>query len=445
MRIGIVGFFDIGRSYGLDDEVFVMADRAPAPDIGLVGINFPLGQGVRLELSGPVLDAWRTAARKQVRRPEMETGWSKDLGLSRTDFDDELERLVARHPITRCELRVHAVGTVFVELAFGPGIPRRYWHGVPACFEFAAYTPGMADMIYAAAERRAEAALLPDRRGLVALSERELPAIQHDSKGYEERPLFTGFSRVIACIHDGDDREVAAALDAEGLKPDDAIEFEYHGKLYYDWATCVLEPKALYDWREKGEESPEHQVMRMEADIRVAHVFLGTCAAFTRLCTSEIHGQVGGYVGATQAGRPPEALNRLRTLALAVVNLTDFNQVAEADEDRAYFARFSADAGIERKQRTIQEATETLYNVQVADLQRDDARRQWTLSVIVGLLTSLTLISVTADAYDFLRQEDRLIESQSHRGIILAVELLLIMAILVAFVTMALRAPRRRR
>jgi hypothetical protein len=153
---------------------------------------------------------------------------------------------------------------------------------------------------------------------------------------------------------------------------------------------------------------------------------------------------LSGYVGGTTAGRTPQALNRLRTLALAVVNLTDFDQVAEADEDRAYFSRFSADAGIERKQRTIQEATETLYNVQVADLQRDDAKRQWTLSVIVGLLTSLTLISVTADAYDFLRQEDPLIESQTSRGMILVVELLLIVAILGALVTLAIRARQRR-
>jgi hypothetical protein len=386
MRIGIVGFFDMGRSYGLGDEVFAPADRAPAPDIGLVGISFPLGQGALVDLGGPVLDAWRIAAQEQVRRPEMETGWSQDIGVSRADFDNELERLVADHPVTRCELRVHAVGTVLAELTFGPGIPPPFWHGVPACFEFAAYTPAIADLIYAAAERRAEGALLPDRRGLVALSERELPTIQHDSKGYAERLRFTSFTQVIACIDDGDDHQIAALLDAQGLDRDDAIEFEYHGRLHYGWASCVLEPKALYGWKEKGEESPEQQIMRMQADIRVAHVFLGTCAAFTRLCTNEIHEQVGGYVGETMAGRPPQALNRLRTLALAVVNLTDFDQVAEADEDRAYFSRFSADAGIERKQRTIQEATETLYNVQVADLQRDDAKRQWTLSVIVGLL-----------------------------------------------------------
>lgn len=398
-----------------------------------------------VDLSGPLLDEWRTAAREQVRRAEMETGWSQDLGLSRAAFDDELERLVARHPITRCELRVHAVGTVFAELAFGPGIGTPYWHGVPACFEFAAYTPRIAELIYAAAERRVEASLLPHQRGLIALSKRELPAVQRDSKGYAERLLFTSFTGVIACIDDGDDRELAAILDAHGLDSDDALEYEYHGKLHYGWATCVLEPKALYDWREKGEESPERQLMRMEADIRVAHVFLGTCAAFTRLCTSEIHEQVGSYVGATKAGRTPEALNRLRTLALAVVNLTDFDQVAETDEDRAYFSKFSADAGIELKQRTIQEATETLYNVQVADLQRDDAKRQWTLSVIVGLLTSLTLISVTADAYDFLRQEDPLIQSQTQRGMILVLEALLIVAILGALVTLALRAPHRRR
>lgn len=444
MRIGLVGFFDIGRSYGLGDEVFAVEARAPTPDIGLVGINFPLGQGVLVGLSGAVLDAWRDAARRQVRRAAMETGWSPAIGITRADFDDELERFVADHPVTCCELHVHAVGTVLAELAFGPGVPAEYRHGVSACFEYAAYTPAIADMIYAAAEGRAEAALLPGHQGLVELSRRELPVAQPDAKGYVERPLFTSFTSVIACIDEGDDREIAAVLDEAGLDPDDAIEFEYHGRLHYDWATCVLEPKALCDWRDDGEESPEEQIMRMKADIRIAHVFLGTCAAFTRLCTSEIHQQVGGYVGASRAGRTPQALNRLRTLALAVVNLTDFDQVAEADEDRTYFSRFSADAGIERKQRMIQEATETLYNVQLADLQRDDAKRQWILSVIVGLLTSLTLISVTADAYDFLRQDDPLIKSQTDRAVILSVEVLLIVAILMGFVAL-LRAPHQRR
>jgi hypothetical protein len=445
MRIGIVGFFDMGRSYGLGDDVFATGHLAPAPDIGLVGINFPLGHGVFVDLSGSVLEAWRTAAREQVRRPEMETGWSRDVGVSRGEFDVELERFVASHPVTRCNLRVHAVGTAFAELAFDAGVPRAYVHGVTACFEYAAYTPHVAELIYTAAQLRAEEALLPNRRGLVALSIRETPQVQRDAKGYAERPLFTSFTGVVACIDTGDDREVAAVLNAHGLQPDDAIEFEYHGKLHYGWATCVLEPKALHDWRERGEESPEGQIMRMEADIRVAHVFLGTCAAFTRLCSNEIREQVGGYVNDTAAGRTPQALNRLRTLALAVVNLTDFDQVAEADEDRAYFSRFSSDAGIEPKQRTIQQATETLYNVQVAELQRDDARRQWTLSVIVGLLTSLTLISVSADAYNFLRQDDPLIQSQTQRGVVLIVEVLLIVVILGAFVTLAIRAPRRRR
>jgi hypothetical protein len=440
----MVGFFDMGRSYGLGDDVFATAHLAPAPDIGLVGINFPLGQGVFVDLSGSVLDAWRAAAREQIRRPEMETGWSREWGASRAEFDDELDRLVARHPVTRCNLRVHAVGTVFAELAFDAGIPRAYMHGVTACFEYAAYTPHIADLIYEAAQRRAEAALLPDRRGLVALSAREVPEIQHDAKGYAERPLFTSFTGVVACIDAGDEREIDAILDAQGLAADDAIEFEYHGKLHYGWANCVLEPRALDDWKERGEEPPEDQIMRMEADIRVAHVFLGTCAAFTRLCSSEIREQVGGYVNDTAAGRTPQTLNRLRTLALAVVNLTDFDQVAEAEEDHAYFSRFSGDAGIETKQRTIQQATETLYNVQVAESQRDDARRQWTLSLIVGLLTSLTLISVTADAYNFLRQDEPLIQSQTERGFVLIVEVLLIIAILGAFATLAIRARRRR-
>jgi uncharacterized membrane protein YidH (DUF202 family) len=159
---------------------------------------------------------------------------------------------------------------------------------------------------------------------------------------------------------------------------------------------------------------------------------------------TEIHEQVGGYVAKKMAGRSPQELNRLRTLALAVVNLTDFDRVVPTDEDQTYFRKFNEKAEMERKHQAIQDATEVLYNVQVAETQGEESKRQRMLNVIVLLLTSLTLISVTSDAYNFIRAEDLLIDRRFDRTRVL-IEFVIGLVILVMLAIFATRAPRRRR
>jgi hypothetical protein len=448
MRIGLIGYFDIGKSYGLGDDAFPVSERAPEPDISLVGIQFPLGQGLVVDLLSDVPEVvalWRDEAVAQVTRPEMETGWSQGLG-SRERFDHELKLAASQHPITCCELRIHAVGTVLAELRFAPGVPLPYAHGLSSCFEYAAYRPAVADALQDVAERHAGDVLGSSRSGLVELSRRALPQTMRDSRGYEERMLFSsGFTQVIACIDENDDvNAVTAAFD---LRAEDVVVFEHHGSLHYGWGTCVLEPNQVTGWQDPGGEgeSPEQQIMRMEACIRVAQAFLGTCEAFTRLFETEMHEQVGGYVENRPAGRTPEELNRLRTLALAVVNLTSFDRVSPTEEDRAYFRKFNDNADLDGKHQLIQQATEVLYNVQVAETQNKDSRRQWILSLIIGLLTSLTLISVTGDAYDFIRDDQSLIAQRFYRLLVVSAELALILAILVVLVVLALRPRRGRR
>lgn len=449
MRPGLVGYFDIGKSYGLGDDVFPARERAPEPDIGLVGINFPLGQGIVLDLAADSIEVrlWRAEAARQVVRPQMETGWSADLGITSDAFDNSLAELANRHPIDRCRLRIHALGPVYVELRFDKSVPPAYVHGLLSCFEYAAYRPAVADALLEAAENRVEAALGPEVTGLVELTRRSLPEAKSDAHGYTERMLINnGFTHVFACVDEGDDGTLDALTQAIGIAADDVIDFEYHGRLHYSWGGCVLEPNQLVGWDEPGgeAETPEQQILRMEACIRVAHVFLGTCDAFMRLFETEMHAQVGGYAAQQVAGRSPEELNRLRTLALAVVNLTNFDRVSPTEEDQAYFGKFDRNADITGKQRIIQHATELLYNVQVAATQEKDSRRQWILSIVVGLLTSLTLISVTADAYDFIREDESLIERQIYRVVLVSVEFLLILAILVALLLLTVRSARQR-
>jgi hypothetical protein len=448
VRPALVSYFDLGTSFGLGDRVFDPALVAPIADLGMVGLVNPLGAGLRIDLvaSAPqAVAGWRQAASAQVTRPEMETGWSAATGVSRDAFDRELRRYTMEHPIGRCELTVYGIGTVYLCLEFGPDVDLRYVAGLLACFEFAAYTPPVSGALFEIALGHASRAVGSRQRGLVELSRRTPSTPRRDARGYEESELMHSFTAVLLCIDDGDAvhvPELAAAWQVAG--PQNTIEFEYHGRLRFGWAACLLEPRYYpADAADGRHDSPREQIGRMLACVEIAHVFLGTCEAYTRLFQDEIQHQVGGYVDQASGGRDPEELNRLRTLALAVVNLTQFTLVAQAEEDRAYFARFAALSNIEMHHKLIQDAGEMLHNVQVAERQHQETRRQNLLNSIVLLLTSLTLVSVTVDAYNFVREEQPLIADRIARAEALA-EFVLAIALLIG-VVFYLGRPRRRK
>jgi hypothetical protein len=438
VRPALVSYFDLGVSFGLGDRVFDPEYVAPIADLGTVGLVNPLGSGLHVDLgvsSPQALASWRAAASAQVTRPEMETGWSETLGISRNAFDDELRRHVNAHVIQRCEMTIYSIGTVYLSLEFDAGVDPRYVTGLLDCFEFAAYTPPISDTLFAIAYGHAARAVGHRQRGLVELSRRTPSTLRRDASGYQESELMRSFTTLLLCIDDEDAAQVAdlaAAWQVAGA--DNAIDFEYHGKLHFGWAACLLEPRHYAATAPAQQhETPREQVARMLTCIQIAHVFLGTCEAYTRLFQDEIQQQVGGYVDEAVAGRDPEELNRLRTLALAVVNLTQFNLVAQAEEDRAYFTRFAAASNIDMHHKLIQDACEMLHNVQVAERQHQDTKRQNLLNSIVLLLTSLTLVSVTVDAYNFVREEQPLIADRISRAQVLT-EFVLALGLLISFV-----------
>jgi hypothetical protein len=327
VRPALVSYFDLGVSFGLGDRVFDPEYVAPVADLGVVGLVNPLGSGLRLDLavsSPQAVAGWRAAACAQVARPEMETGWSERLGISRSAFDDELRRHVNAHAVYRCEMTIYSIGTVYLGLEFDAGVDPRYVAGLLACFEFAAYTPAISNTLFEIAYGRAAAAVGRRQRGLVELSRRAPSTLRRDARGYEESELMRSFTALLLCIDDEDASQVAdLAAEWQVAGADNAIDFEYQGKLHFGWAACLLEPRH-YEATAPAEqhETPREQIGRMLTCIEIAHVFLGTCEAYTRLFQDEIQQQVGGYVDEAVAGRDPEELNRLRTLALAVVNLT---------------------------------------------------------------------------------------------------------------------------
>jgi hypothetical protein len=453
MRLCLISYFDVSESYGLGDDSFLPERLAPGYDLSEVGIANPLGRGVLVDLQRDypdLMSEWTEAALSQVDRPESEIGHHSNAGITRAQFGDRVKIAISR-PISHCRLVILAVGVALLRLEFSEGIPVDLMRGVGRCYEYAAYTPAISAGLQSAAQQSARNAVRDMMRNrLIELTSRSKATVSGDSKGYEESSLLTtaGFTSVLVCIDVGDLEiadQAARSFELGDPAPDEVVNFEFHGSLRFDWATCLVEARGLAEWTgniETGQETPEQAVGRMLACIEIAHTFLGACEAFTSLFDAEMHAQVGAYARATLGGRSSQDLNRLRTLALALVSLTNFDLVTPTEEDQQYFRLFEKSAKIGKKQGFIQEACEILYNVQEAEFQWQQDRRDRILAYFLAGLTSLTLVSVMADSYNFIGgQNAALISSRVER-----LELLAAVGILgILFILLLTRPSFRRR
>jgi hypothetical protein len=413
MRLCMISYFDVSESYGLGDDSFRSERLAAGYDLGEVGIANPLGRGVLVNLQRDYPDLvgkWKEASLRQVDRPESEIGYDSNAGSTRAQFGDRLKAAISQS-IPHCRIVVLAVGVALLRLEFSEGIPVDLMRGVSRCFEYAAYTPAVSVSLQSAAQQTAQNAVRDMKRNrLIELTSRRKATVSRDSKGYEESSLLTtaGFTNVLVCVDVGDHEiadQAARAFDLGDPAPDEVVDFEFHGSLRFGWAACLVQARRLEEWTgkfETGQETPEQAVGRMLACIEIAHTFLGACDAFAGLFNAEMHAQVDGYARATLGGRRSQDLNRLRTLALALVSLTNFDLVTPAEEDQQYFGLFEKVANVEKRQTFIQEACEILYNVQEAESEWQQDRRDRILAYFLAGLTSLTLVSVMADSYNFV-------------------------------------------
>jgi hypothetical protein len=457
LRPVLVASLDLGVSFGLRDTTFDEKWLAGAA-IGIVGLDPPIGRGVVVDVQQDhteLLGAWREEACRQARRTEMELGPRKGEAA----FIDDLIGIVGTHPIERCTLTVYAIGIVYVELWFAAAVPDGFLRGLTKCFEYAAYRPEIGGGLHAAALRQAEECLSePSLKSspLTELTRRDLPAVVKDAdeldaegRPYTEQLFIGSFSVLVVCTDPGDVAELPARMGEldPTVKFDTRpiIEFEYHGVIRFGWATSAIEARAALITDTEDGDDPDDEIRRMLSCIQIAQVHLGTCVAFEGLFRGEIDEQVGGYLRKTRSGRDPEDLNRLRNLALAVVSLTESSVVTETEEDRKYFAAFEQVANTDKKRQFISTAADMVYSVADAEIQRVNTRRQNLISAIVLLLTSLTLLSVSADVYDFVRAEQSLVAERGDRVRWFA-EFVLALALLVAAVwyLVIARRPHRR-
>ena len=160
--------------------------------------------------------------------------------------------------------------------------------------------------------------------------------------------------------------------------------------------------------------------------IQIAHVLLGTCEAFGNLFQQEIISQVDSHVKGLASKRTAREYNRLRTLALAVVSLTDYSLISVDNEDQNYFSAWEKHAKLAERRRRIQEQCEVLHNVQETETIREESTREWWLSCIVLFLTAFTFISVVADSYNFIEYKKGWWQLWTNRMAVLSVIFIII-------------------
>ena len=449
MRPLLVSTFDLGASFGISDRAFKDKCLRPPASLGDVGIDSPLGWGstVVLQTEAPVVEGWRSEALHQVHRllEEEALGWSADLDGPATTFEASMAELVAGHPIEHCALTVYSVGVVYVHLRFGPGIPVRYCDGLLNCFEYAGYTPQVSNALHAAAAAQRDLAAKAAPGPLEDLTRRPAATIRTDAEDYEESTLFTYFRHVALGIDPGD-KTVVDALLSGITDAKKRIDFELHGCLHYSSGLFVFEAKGLST--DADATSMQRDAERILADIEVTHVFAGVCNAYSTFVLDAIRRQVDAYSGATPERADPQRLNRLRAMSLAVVNLTRYDLISVTQEDRKYFAAFEAEEKLKDKHAQITGGVDVLYNVQAADEQDETGRRSELLNMVLLALTSMTLISVLVDSYNFVGADKPLVSELVLRAVLLLLLLLFLGVVLFRLIRnlkSGSRAPRRSR
>jgi hypothetical protein len=445
MKMSLQSYFDLGASYGLGDDIFRRSSATSGPDasatvldIPAIGIRNPLGLGVVCQLDNQhaeIMNEWRAAAVRKVDMPEMELGYDDDPNSSGqieeirfSDFKEQLKGHIHEHGIEGCTLTVYAIGTVFLRLDFASGLPIEFLRGFTRCFEYAAYEEHTSQGLLRVARQTMESAIRGQNSGIQELSRRPDPAIEIDEHGNSESDLlYAGFTYVALCVDEGDKVETVKQkllppVPGAPQRQYEVLSFEFHGTLHFDWASCILVARSFDD----PSEDPMTQIQRMLYCIQIAHSYLGTCVAFEDLFFHETLRQADGYVKGIPGGRDPRELNRLRTLALAVVSLTSYAAITATEEDQSYFDCYERHAKIRERHQIIQDRCEILLNVQVAETQSEEAKRQQLLNGVVLFLTAFTFLSVFADSYTFLQEGEHWLPHLLHRVVVLGSVLVLL-------------------
>lgn len=449
MRMALLSYFDLGFSVGLNDQALRPDAARPVRLPATTGLVNPMGEGraVNLVQRNPALpERWREAALAILARPESGSETTAEEAQAVVPMCRHRAALWLRQArFDALEVVVYAAGVASLRLQLADAVPVDLLPTLGNALEFAGYGKSISDDVLAstldALHDLDDAAACPVRK----LTRRPAPrpVVSEIDPASDESSLFTSFTTVALCVDAGDVADVVhrqlCGDDAAALA-DPALRMPVfdHGVLWFDWAGCTV---ALSGNDAESAVDPASRLASMGPIVRLVEiglVFLAVAEAMDRLTQHELAQQVDGHLRNSSATRSVRESNRLRTFVTAIASQCEYLAVAPAESYQRYFTQFERHAGLRVRLDQVRQRCEVLYSIQVEEVRASESERQDRLNLFVLTLTAITVASVVADVYGYIRGDVHLLPAATTRIAVLVSVLLLVV------LTLRLQVRRRR-
>lgn len=459
MKISIIGYFDMGSSIGIDDSPFIDEDKRrrfeeltglsikfPVTDFPPEGVNLPIGTGLKIDLmNSRILSLWQEGARSKADEMKGAINILSDA----KEMEEAIKKIFHQFKITKCFMNVYSIGIIFLRLDI-EGLPSEHNNSIINFYRW--FERAVYDCIYEQLKVIAQNVLVcfGDTGDFKAISTRiKLDEIVGASELFKD-----GLFCIVIC-EEGDDKDkiIKISQKYEGQYSFQSLNLD-DGILHLGWAVCVLEPRRDdYDY---GRTIDPERIIDL---LHITQVFFGICKTFENLFAKSISESVRKSIEGSNSraglmqklrkifGKKVQTnsrdkfdvttLNKLRTIAGDVVELTNFSSISNNISDICLFNAFEKYANINAKHSRIRASSDIFLTVQNEIVRLENEIQEKRLTNALFVLTSLTFVSVLADIINTVDYVHQIIPDPRLRFIILVLPPLLIILIIWKFVISA--------
>jgi|LSQX01.2.fsa_nt_gb uncharacterized protein YfbU (UPF0304 family) len=370
MILTLNGYFDIGFSIGINDQAFSSIINNNNDyiinfhnEVVPVGINIEIGNGILVDLTNN----------------NISNLWQKEAKLKAISLfnDVELESYINSSTINSFTIELFALGIVFIKLDI-VNVPKNAVNNIEhfyQCYEYAGYEKVSETLI------QIVKSIINPYKSLNNLS---IISKRFEIDEIVPFDLIPGFVCVCVCQKDDNTdllikklQEYERQYTFSVLDLDEAI-------VHLGWATTIIEPRDV-------------DIQRVFFLIKIAQLYFAICEAFEKLFSKHMINTVRISFGESNQYYNAQILNKLRTLAMSVNQVTNFSSTSNNISDLFFFKEFEKLGNINNKHDRIQSTCDIFANIHTELAEIAEIRREKKLSNFIFILTSLTFISVTAD------------------------------------------------
>lgn len=420
MQLIMIGYFDLGISFDINDQPFLSEQKRqklqarikyhvkyPACELP-IGINLPLGKGLRIEFDESFAQEWLMHAREKPHSKDLQDLFDN---LSLKDLQDLFDNI----SLKECYIDVYSIGIAIIILHIYNLLPGLYssYINFYKCFEYAGY-------------ENISKQLKSICRDIIAIFARN-SLIEQISKRFDiedvgDSDFIPGFTCIFLCDNDCEkDNVIKIAQDYERQYRFKRLNLD-DGTLYLGWACSVLIPRT-----DKYE--------RIIHLIKIAHLFYGIAEAFEKLfyskmidSTRDILGEED-HIGEKDNIYDSVRLNALKTFSSTIVELTFILSVSNNISDWHFLKAFNDISQLDVRRRRIHAISNIFDKIRSEKNRIEWSKKEKILRNIAYVLTILTIESVIGDIINTVDYAYVIFPSPLVRFVVLIIPIMLLLTI----------------